>query len=96
MYQRQEPFLFMENNAQKKWWVGGLGIALRISSWIAVPIIISLFLGKFLDKKYNTEPWIFVSLTALAFIVTIYGIVKFSMSYIKDIEKEDTKNDNRN
>lgn len=85
----------MEKNIQKKWWVDGLGIAMKISSWIAVPIILSLILGKFLDKKYNTDPWIFVSLTAVAFIVTIYGIVKFSMDYIKDIEKTDTKNDNR-
>ena len=85
----------MEKNIQKKWWVDGLGIAMKISSWIAVPIIVSLVLGKFLDKKYNTEPWIFVSLTAVAFIVTIYGIVKFSTDYIKDIEKQDTKNDNR-
>ncbi|MFA7191735.1 MAG: AtpZ/AtpI family protein [Candidatus Paceibacterota bacterium] len=86
----------MENNTQKKWWVDGLGIAMKISSWIAVPIIVSLVLGKFLDKKYNTEPIIFISLTILAFMITIYGIVRFSMSYIKDIEKEDTKNDKRN
>ncbi len=85
----------MEKNIQKKWWVDGLGIAMKISSWIAVPVVVSLVLGKFLDKKYNTEPWIFVSLTAVAFIVTIYGIVKFSTDYIKDIEKQDTKNDNR-
>ena len=61
----------MENNTQKKWWVDGLGIAMKISSWIAVPIIVSLVLGKFLDKKYNTEPIIFISLTILAFMITI-------------------------
>ncbi|MBP6931738.1 MAG: AtpZ/AtpI family protein [Candidatus Pacebacteria bacterium] len=85
----------MEKNIQKKWWVDGLGIAMKISSWIAVPIIVSLVLGKFLDKKYNTEPIIFISLTILAFMITIYGIVRFSMSYIKDIEKENIKNNDQ-
>lgn len=85
----------MDQKIQKKWWVDGLGIAMKISSWIALPIIISSFLGKFLDKKYGTEPWIFVSMTAIAFVITVYGIVKFSMDYIKDIEKEKTQNDNR-
>lgn len=68
---------------------------MKISSWIAVPIIVSLVLGKFLDKKYNTEPIIFISLTILAFMITIYGIVRFSMSYIKDIEKENIKNNDQ-
>lgn len=68
---------------------------MKISSWIAIPIIVSLILGKYLDKKYDTEPWIFVSMTAIAFVITIYGIVKFSMDYIKDVEKENTQNDNR-
>lgn len=60
----------------------------NVSGWIACPIIIALFVGKWLDKKYNSEPWFFIGLTAIAFTISIGGILKILMKYLKDIEKE--------
>jgi F0F1-type ATP synthase assembly protein I len=76
------------NNKDNKWWQPGLEIFGQITGWIAGPIIISLFLGKYLDNKYGTKPWLFLGLTALAFFITCYGIVKMTTAYIKKIEKE--------
>jgi len=75
-------------NNDKKWWQPGMEIFAQVTGWIAGPIIISLFLGKYLDTKFNTKPWIFLGLTAAAFILTCFGIVRLTTGYIKKIEKE--------
>ena len=60
----------------------------NISGWIAGPIILALIVGKWLDNKYDSDPWFFIGLTGVAFFISIFGILKILMKYIKDIEKE--------
>ena len=63
-----------------------LVIFLRMSSWVAFPILAALLLGKYLDNLLNTK-YIFLILTGLSFIVSIFGIVKELNSYLKSIDK---------
>ncbi|MBU0598025.1 AtpZ/AtpI family protein [Patescibacteria group bacterium] len=87
----------MENEPQKPWWQPGLVVFAEITGWIAVPILIALFLGKYLDEKYGTDPWYYLGLTAAAFIISSIGIGIIAAKYIKQIEKESKKNkDNKN
>ncbi len=83
----------MENNKdlEKPWWRDGMIIFVKVSSYIAVPIILASFLGKFLDKKYNTGNLLFYILIALAFLTTIYMIWKEMKIYKKKIEKQEIK-----
>ena len=60
----------------------------NISGWIVGPIILALIVGKYLDKKYDSDPWFFIGLTAVAFFISIFGILKILMKYIKEIERE--------
>jgi len=60
----------------------------NISGCVAGPIILALFIGKYLDKRYNSEPWFFIGLTVIAFIVSIVSIWKILKKYIKEIERE--------
>lgn len=60
----------------------------RLSGWIAVPVILAVFLGKWLDKRYGTEPWLFLLSVGGAFILSSFGIVRDSVSEMKRIEKE--------
>jgi F0F1-type ATP synthase assembly protein I len=79
----------MDSKQNKElWWRPGVMIFTNISGWIAGPIIIALILGKYLDKKYNSDPWFFLGLTAIAFFISIFGIVKILMKYLKEIERE--------
>ena len=78
----------MELQPKKPFWQPALEIAVQVSAWIAGPIIIALFVGRWLDKKYNSEPWLFLACVGLAFLISSYGIVKISLNYIKKIEKE--------
>lgn len=66
-------------------------IFVKVSSYIAVPIILASFLGKFLDEKYNTGNLLFYILIAFAFLTTIYMIWKEMKIYKKKIEKQEIK-----
>jgi F0F1-type ATP synthase assembly protein I len=78
----------MEKDREMPWWKPGLTIFIKVSASIAVPIIIALYVGKFLDAKYHTAPWIFLGLTLLAFLTSIYSIWKNIKIYIRSLEKE--------
>lgn len=90
-------FLFMEDNTKTRvWWEPALVMFARSSAWIAIPVVCALFIGKYFDKRYSTDPWIFITLTGFAFIVSIIGIWKILKKYINDIENEvKVKNQNK-
>jgi len=74
------------------------GLALRvmanISGWIAFPVIIGLYLGKWLDWKLGTAPWLFFITIGLSFLISIYGLTISALKEFKRIDKEyqDKKN----
>lgn len=76
------------NNYKAPWWQPSLVLFGKLSGWIAGPVIIGVFLGKWLDEKYSTEPWLFLSSVGVAFIVSSFGIVRDSLREIKRIERE--------
>lgn len=85
-----------ENNGGKMpWWQPSLILFGKLSGWIAGPVIIAIFLGKYLDKKYNTEPWLFLLSVGVAFIFSIFGIVRDSLKEMKRIEKEESKKEKK-
>lgn len=73
-------------------WSLALKIMARISGWIAFPVIIGVFLGKWLDTRFHTEPWLFLATVAVSFLVSMYGLVKNAMKEFKKIEDEYAKN----
>jgi len=64
---------------------------LRISGWIAIPLIVSLFLGKWLDEKFDTAPWLLILCSGIAFIASMYGIINNAKKEFKKIEEEGKK-----
>ena len=83
----------MENKQKKvAWWQPALEVGTQITGWIAAPIILALFIGRWLDKKYDSEPWLFLGSMLLAFIITSIGIARVTIGYIKKIEKEAEQN----
>ena len=81
----------MENKSTENkapWWQPGLVLFARLSGWIAVPVIAAVFVGKWLDKKYNSEPWLFLISVGVAFFFSMFGIIRDSMKEIKKIEQE--------
>ena len=92
-----KPFTFMnnDNNNKKPWWREGVLLSAKVSGYIAFPVIITSYIGKYLDKKYNTSPYLFYILIAFGFASTIYLIWKEMKIYQRKIEKENMINDNK-
>lgn len=76
------------NNPKAPWWQPGLLLFSKLSGWIGGPVILALFIGRWLDGKYGTEPWLFLLSVGAAFIVSTIGITKETIKEIKKIEKE--------
>lgn len=71
------------------WWQPSLILFMRLSGWIGGPVIIALFVGKWLDDKYSTEPWLFLTTVGLAFITSSIGIAKEASEAIKKMSQDD-------
>ncbi len=69
-------------------WNVALRIMANISGWIAFPVIFGLYLGKWLDKKYDTEPWLFLITIAACFLVSMVGLSLNAVKEFKQVEKD--------
>jgi F0F1-type ATP synthase assembly protein I len=69
-------------------YMAAIKIFVRISVWVAIPIILALFIGKWIDAKYSTAPWGFLGTMGLAFIISMVAIAKICIQYIREIEDE--------
>jgi F0F1-type ATP synthase assembly protein I len=80
-----------DNNGQAAWWQPAIVMFLKLSAWIATPVIIALYLGKWLDKEFNTAPWLFLLSMAAAFLISMIGLIKNTMAEYKKIEEQSKK-----
>lgn len=80
-------------NSVEKSWQPGVYIFLRLSAWIAIPVIIGSLLGDYLDNKYNKAPWFLLICVGLAFIVSMYGLISNTTKEYRKIaeSKKDSK-----
>ncbi len=76
-----------EDNTKEPWWKPAVAIFSAVSGWIVVPLILASLLGKNLDAHFETEPWIFLGATCVGFLISSFGIVRITLSYIREIEK---------
>jgi F0F1-type ATP synthase assembly protein I len=76
------------------WWQPAILLSLRLSVWIVAPVLAGVFIGKWLDKKYGTEPWMFLGAVGVAFLFSMAGLVMNTMKEYKKIEKDNIKKKN--
>jgi len=81
----------MDTNNQP-WWRDSVITFTRLSAWIVGPVIAALIIGRWLDQKFDSGPWIFLGLTAMAFVVSMIILVRETRKSIDTI----TRNDNDN
>ena len=89
----------MENNTNNKkpWWRDGVIVFSKVSAYIVVPVILASYIGKYLDKKYNTGNFMFLGLIVIAFFTTIFLIWKEMKIYKKKIDlSAQTEKEERN
>jgi F0F1-type ATP synthase assembly protein I len=61
----------------------------RMSGWVAGPVVIALLAGKWLDKKYLTEPYFLIGMVGVGFFVSVFGILRESKKYIRMVDEKD-------
>jgi len=78
-----------KNKSELPWWRPAILMFYRLSGWIIGPIILALVVGRWLDEKYGTEPWLFLLSIGIAFAISIFGIVMDAIKELKRIEKDE-------
>ncbi len=71
----------MKNNLDKSWFIK-LGKFSALSIQIVAIILISLFIGNFIDNRINTSPWFLLAFM----IIGLAAVIKIILSFI---EKKD-------
>jgi F0F1-type ATP synthase assembly protein I len=79
-------------DSNQPWWQPAILMFARLSGWIAIPVLIGAILGRWLDKKYDSEPWLFLVSVGVAFIVSMAGLIRNTMEEYRKIEKENQNN----
>jgi len=74
---------------EKAWWQPALVLFAKFSGWIVFPVIIAIYFGSWLDKKFNSKPIFFLGIVGLAFFISMFGLVKNVLEENKRIEKEE-------
>lgn len=78
-------FIFY-NNMKNDIWGSALRVLANISAWVAFPVLIGVFLGRWLDKRFDTTPWLFLITIGVCFLVSMYGLVINAQREFKRIE----------
>lgn len=76
---------------ENPWWQSGIILFSKLSSWIVAPVLIALFVGKWLDRKFSTEPWLFLACVGIAFFISMFGIIRDTLEALKKMDKETQK-----
>jgi len=83
---------------EKVWWQPAIEVFAQISSWIVLPLLIAIFLGKWLQGKWGHEPWIYIGCVAIAFILTNVALVRIALQAAKKmqtiVDESEKKNQN--
>lgn len=80
-----------ETKSNTPWWQPGMQLFLRLSGWIGGPIVAAVFLGKYLDKRYDSEPWLFLATVGIAFLISTIALIKIGFEEFRKIEEENKK-----
>lgn len=76
-----------ETPQQQGFWKA-LGMAWELGYIIAIPIVILGLGGRFLDKRLETSPWLFLTGVLVSIILTSFGLVWKFKKLLKDVEQE--------
>lgn len=87
MTEEQKP----DKTPKKAWYADALLMFSRLSIWIAVPVILASIIGNWLDRRYQSAPWMLIACVGFSFIVSMYGLIKETMKTFKKIEEDEAK-----
>lgn len=80
-----------KDSSDKKYWVFALKIVIDFGATIAVPVVVFVLVGQWLDKKYQTSPLCTILAFALAAVISGKIIYTKAKRYGKEYQELDKK-----
>ena len=80
-------------NGNANWWEPAVAIFARMSGWIVAPVLIATFIGRWLDRKYSTAPWMLLGTVGVAFVISMIGLILEATKEYKKIAGNGKKNE---
>lgn len=70
-----------------------IGLLFNTTAWIVAPVLFGIFVGKYLDEKFQTEPWLFLMSIGVCFTISMFGLIQMALKEFKKIEEGSQKNE---
>ncbi|NTW23048.1 AtpZ/AtpI family protein [Candidatus Falkowbacteria bacterium] len=80
---------------QAPWWQPGLILFLKLNGWIVAPVVVAIIIGKWLDGRLGTAPWVMVASIIIAFSLSVFGITRQGLKAMNSQDEKNNK-DNKN
>lgn len=71
----------------RKYWLFALRIVGDFGATIAIPVVVLAYLGKRLDVRYNTPPWLLITGFIVAALVSGIMIYRKAKRYGKEYQE---------
>ena len=71
----------MKQEKEKSW--SAVGLAWELGYTIAVPIVVLALLGRYLDKKLGTTPWLLLAGILISIAVSSWAVYKKTLDIMK-------------
>lgn len=71
----------------RKYWLFALRIVGDFGATIAIPVVVLAYLGKRLDVRYNTTPWLLITGFIVAALVSGVMIYRKAKRYGKEYQE---------
>lgn len=71
----------------RKYWLFALRIVGDFGATIAIPVVVFAYLGKRLDARYNTTPWLLITGFVVAALVSGVIIYRRAKRYGKEYQE---------
>ncbi|HTY01570.1 MAG TPA: AtpZ/AtpI family protein [Bacteroidota bacterium] len=78
----------MDPQQPNRWLSGSMGTLLTQGIQLALTVVILFFLGRWLDSRWGTAPWLML---AGIFLGTVGGLIKFIRTAMEAGREEDEK-----
>ncbi len=69
-----QPNLNLKEKKEKRGLWQAVSLAWELGYTIAIPLVILALIGRFLDKKFDSSPWLFLTGIILAFFLSTIAV----------------------
>jgi F0F1-type ATP synthase assembly protein I len=83
--------MIMKNNYSGKI----INLLINTTAWIVGPVLLGVLVGKMLDQKFKTDPWLFLVSIGVCFLISMFGLIRNALKEFRRIEEECEKEEKK-